>query len=100
RDRGAGAGLRGGGAAAGMEMVPGGAGVRELVRRLRAGRSIALLADQDAGRQGVFVPFLGRPASTATGPAWLSLATGAPIVFGACVRGADGRYEGRVEPPL
>jgi len=87
-------------AAAGMELVSEGAGVRDLVRRLRGRGCVALLADQDARRQGVFVPFLGRPASTPTGPAWLSLATGAPIVFGGCVRGPDGRYEGRFDPPL
>jgi len=48
----------------------------------------------------VFVPFFGQMASTPAGPAWLSLASGAPIVFGTCLRGPDGRYEGRFRPPL
>ena len=52
-----------------------------------------MLADQDARRDGVFVPFFGTPASTATGPAWLSLATGAPIVFCTITRAPDGRFE-------
>jgi KDO2-lipid IV(A) lauroyltransferase len=59
-----------------------------------------MLGDQDARRNGVFVPFMGRLASTPTGPAWLSLATGAPIVFGTCLRAPDGRYAARLFPPL
>ena len=86
--------------ACGFELLPIGAGVRGAVRRLRAGGALAMLADQDARRDGVFVPFFGRLASTPTGPAWLSLATGAPIVFGICSRAADGRHELRILPPL
>jgi KDO2-lipid IV(A) lauroyltransferase len=86
--------------AAGLELLPTGAGVRGVVRRLRAGGCVAMLGDQDARRDGVFVPFFGRPASTPAGPAWLSLATGAPLVFGTCLRGPDGRYEARLFPPL
>lgn len=86
--------------ASGMEPLPIGAGIRAVVKRLRAGGMVAMLADQDARRDGVFVPFFGIPSSTPAGPAWLSLATGAPIVFGYCVRAADGRYDGEFLPPL
>jgi KDO2-lipid IV(A) lauroyltransferase len=86
--------------AAGLELLPTGAGVRGVVRRLRAGGCVAMLGDQDARRNGVFVPFMGRLASTPTGPAWLSLATGAPMVFGTCLRAPDGRYAARLFPPL
>ncbi len=86
--------------AAGLELLPIGLGVRGAVKRLRAGGVLAMVADQDARRDGVFVPFFGRLASTPTGPAWLSLATGAPIVFGTCLRGPDGRYEARLTPPI
>jgi KDO2-lipid IV(A) lauroyltransferase len=85
---------------AGMELLPIGLGVRAAIRRLRAGGAVALLGDQDARRDGVFVPFLGRLASTPTGPAWLSLATGAPIVFGTTLRERDGRFGVRLWPPL
>ena len=84
----------------GVELLPIGAGVRGAVRRLRSGGAIAMLADQDARRDGVFVPFFGRPASTAAGPAWLSLATGATIVFCTITREADGRFVLRFQPPL
>lgn len=64
---------------------------------LAAGALVALVADQDAGSRGVFVPYLGREASTFRGPAYLSLRTGAPLVFGLLVREGTG-YRGVVEP--
>jgi len=84
----------------GVELLAYRLGVRGAIRRLRSGGALALLADQDARRDGVFVPFFGRLASTAAGPAWLSLATGAPIVFCTCVRARDGRFEMRVQQPI
>ena len=64
---------------------------------IRSGTSVALVADQDARSRGIFVPFLGRPASTFRGPARLSQATGAPLFFGAAIRDGDG-YRSVVEP--
>lgn len=59
---------------------------RALPRALDRGRVVALVADQDAGHRGIFVPFLGRPASTFRGPARLALEHGVPLVFGGLVR--------------
>lgn len=56
---------------------------------LREGVSVALVADQDARDRGVFVPFLGRPASTFRGPARLALECRAPLLFGAALRDGD-----------
>lgn len=64
---------------------------------LAAGRSVALVADQDARSRGVVVPFLGRPASTFTGPARFALTTGSPLVFGLAVREGRG-YRSYIEP--
>ena len=58
----------------------------EALRRLRGGQSVAMLLDEHGGPRGVFVPFFGVPASTRKTPAVLSLATGAPVIVGACVR--------------
>ena len=52
---------------------------------------MALVADQDARRRGVFVPFFGRAASTHRGPAVLALRSGAPVFMGTAVRQPDGR---------
>jgi Kdo2-lipid IVA lauroyltransferase/acyltransferase len=75
-------------------------GPRAVYQALGAGRWIAILADQDAGPRGLFVPFLGRPASTAAGPARLSLRTRSPIVMGFASRRTDGRFDLQVGPPL
>ena len=87
-------------AAAGVGCISTRDGTRGVYAALAAGRWVAILADQDAGRRGVFVPFFGRAASTAAGPARLSLKTGAPIVMGFAVRRPDGRFDLPVEGPL
>lgn len=87
-------------AAAGVGQISAATGMRRIYQALRENRWVAMLADQDARRHGVFVPFLGRPASTALGPARIALATGAPIIMGFAARRADGRHELVVEPPL
>ena len=58
---------------------------------------MALVADQDAGDRGVFVPFLCREASTFRGPARLALSQDVPLFFGAAVRDGDS-YRGILEP--
>jgi Kdo2-lipid IVA lauroyltransferase/acyltransferase len=81
----------------GIETVPTGMAVRAVVKALKQNKFIALLGDQDAHREGVFVNFMGRPSSTAPGPASLALKTGAPIIFGAIVRGENGRHTAYLE---
>lgn len=87
-------------AAAGLASIRADVGVREAFAAIRGGRSVALLADQDARRHGVFVPFLGVPASTPVGPARMAIALGVPIIMGFCWRRADGRFEIDYEPAL
>lgn len=47
---------------------------------LRNGAKVSVLADQDAGRRGVFVNFFGRPASTHKALALLAMEFDAPLV--------------------
>ncbi len=54
--------------------------VREMLRAIRGGIGVAIVIDQDARDQGVFVPFLGLPASTTPTLALLALRTGAAVV--------------------
>src|SRR5439155_11421940 len=49
-------------------------------RVLAEGGALATLADQDAGRRGLFVDFFGRPASTHKAVALLALEHQAPLV--------------------
>ena len=84
---------------AGVGVISTQGGVKTMLRALRAGHWIAIIADQDMGKYGIFVPFFGRLASTPEGPARLALQTRTPILFGACHRGADGRHRLVVDPP-
>lgn len=67
---------------------------------LRGGGFIGLLGDQDAGRKGQFVEFLGRPASVSRGPATLAVKAGCPIVMAAMFRHPDHSHVLRVGPVL
>jgi Kdo2-lipid IVA lauroyltransferase/acyltransferase len=84
----------------GMRLIPRGEAVRRGLRALREGRVLALAADQNAGRGGVFVDFFGVPASTARGPALFAIRSGAPVFFMGVVRlpGPGGRYRLTLEP--
>lgn len=87
-------------AVAGAVVGHGRRGVREVLAILSSGGCVAVLADQDAGRDGIFVDFFGRPASTPPGPAEFALRTGSAIVFGCVRRSPSGEYEGEVLPPF
>ncbi len=79
-------------ATAGIHVITKWGGLREAIHVLRRGEVLAMLVDQDARDQGVFVPFFGREASTLKSPALLSVRTGAPIVPFAALRQPDGRF--------
>ncbi len=76
----------------GVGVVPRGMSVRGVVRSLREGRLVGIVADQDAGEEGIFVDFFGSPASTPRGPALFALRLQCPIIFGVSVREGNGRY--------
>lgn len=80
----------------GMTVIPMGGATKRALRSLRTGRAVALVADQDARRRGVFVPFFGRPASSHRGPALLALRSGAPVFAAVATRLPDGRYRIRL----
>jgi KDO2-lipid IV(A) lauroyltransferase len=75
-----------------MASIPRGAALRGILKALREKKFVAILADQDAGSNGLFVNFLGRPASTGRGPAAFVLKSQAPIVFLVAVRQPRGRH--------
>ena len=80
-------------------LVTRGGDLRGAFRALKAGRVVATVADQDAGREGHFLTFMGRPASAALGPFRIARRTGAPLVL-AFDRRIGMRHEVTVEPPL
>ena len=85
----------------GIELIYQDESPRRLLRALKDGKLVALLADQDVPRlDGVFVPFFGRPAYTPSGPAALAAATGAELVLGYTVRESRDRHRLMVSEPV
>jgi KDO2-lipid IV(A) lauroyltransferase len=76
------------------------AAIRGVQAALARGDCVGVLLDQDAGRQGVFVPFFGRPASTSRSLAVLALKTGAPVVPAFIRRLPGGEHEVTLEPAI
>jgi KDO2-lipid IV(A) lauroyltransferase len=74
--------------------------VREILRVLREAQGIAIVLDQDARRDGIFVPFLGRPASTTPTLALVALRTGACVVPTYSLPHEDGSYTVVYEPEV
>ncbi|MCG8468134.1 MAG: lysophospholipid acyltransferase family protein [Gemmatimonadetes bacterium] len=74
----------------GIEVIDRDVSARRLMRRLRDGRLLALVADQHVWRGGARLDFLGRPAWTTLGPARLALAADVPLMFSALVRDGGG----------
>lgn len=85
---------------AGVGIIRQGTAVRQLLYALRRGEFVGMLADQDGGNEGIFIDFLGRPASVFRGPAYLAYRTGCPILPAAIMRQDDGSHRVVFEPPL
>jgi len=83
----------------GMRVIEMGEASRLALRSLASGRVVAILGDQRAHGGGVLVPFFGRPAVTARGPALFALRSGAPVFVAFAVReeGYPHRYTVTVE---
>jgi KDO2-lipid IV(A) lauroyltransferase len=64
----------------GQDVIYSHGGVFEMVRMLKRNRFVAILIDQDARKEGVFVDFLGRKASTTKVVAAIALKMGCPII--------------------
>jgi len=73
----------------GMRVIEMANASREVLRTLGRGGVTALLWDQNAHRNGIFVPFFGRLASTARGPALFALRTAARVYFAVALREPD-----------
>lgn len=81
-------------------LVDRGMGLRGAIRALQRNEMVGMLADQDAGPSGVFVPFFGRPAATMRGPAELAHRTGAAILPMFVLRRDGDMYEVIVEEEI
>ena len=78
----------------GQKMIAKKGGSDQILDVLAGGKVLSFLADQDAGQNGMYVEFFGRPASTHKSIAILALQHNAPVVVGYARRIGPGfRYE-------
>jgi len=76
----------------GVEIIQRKDALRGVLSALKRNRLVAMLIDQDAHEEGVFVPYFGQLSSTPRGPAVFHQRTGAPLIFMASYRLPGERY--------
>jgi len=64
----------------GGEVYYKGMAIRHVMRALRDNKIIYIVSDQDGGKEGVFINFLNKPASTPPGAAVFARRCGAPVI--------------------
>ena len=74
--------------------------VRTIFQELRAGHGVAILVDQWAGDDGLWIEFFDAKTSTTSIPARLSEKTGCALVSAYCLRTTPGHYEIHIEKPI
>jgi KDO2-lipid IV(A) lauroyltransferase len=84
--------------AAGLDLLDKKGAMRSAEQILRRGGALGFIADQDAGRKGMFVDFFGRQASTYKSIGLLAMTADVPIIVGYARRIGDRlQYELAVE---
>jgi len=77
----------------GHKILPKGGAAGTIVERLGKGEMVGVLIDQNVSwREGLFVDFFGKPASTTKKFADIALRTGAPVMVAFSIRQPDGRF--------
>lgn len=84
----------------GLKVINMSKGLRDIVHQLNEGRLVAILMDQNAGKAGLMMDFLGYEASHWKGVAKLSLRYKVPIVPGFARRNDAGKIVFEFFPPI
>lgn len=84
----------------GMKLIPRKNAIRATLRAIKNNEAVGFFSDQNAGEQGVFIDFFGKPASAARAPVTLALKTGTPILFSLDIRQPDDKHHVYISPPL
>jgi len=69
-----------------------GISIRQVYQSLKEKQIVAMVADQRGHEESIKVNFFGRAVSVHTGPALLAIKSGAPILYGVCIRRNDFSY--------
>jgi KDO2-lipid IV(A) lauroyltransferase len=83
-----------------LGIIPREMGLKLAFRALANNQFVGIAGDQDARGNGVFVDFLGRPASTARGPALFAIRRNAAIVPCFIHRVGPGKHLLETKPPM
>ena len=75
-------------------------GVREIFSELKKNHGVAVVIDQWAGNDGIWVNFFSAPTSTTPLPARLVKRTGCALISGYCIRERAGKYLIRIDPEI
>lgn len=81
----------------GNKVVPMEFAVRQMLSSLSKGGVVAMIADQSAPKESVFVNFFGKQVATFQGPAVFGLRSGAAMQMGIIIRKPDFTYEAIIE---
>lgn len=83
----------------GGEVFYKGAALRNVLKALKANKFVYIVSDQDGGKDGIFIDFLRKPASTPPGPAVFARKCGAPVlpVF---LHRTGNKHQLIIDPPL
>jgi Kdo2-lipid IVA lauroyltransferase/acyltransferase len=73
---------------------------RNIIKALRENKIVVLLIDQNAGKDGIVMDFLGHPSSTFKGAAKIALHGNIPIVSAFLIRDKEGNNIAHFEPPI
>jgi Kdo2-lipid IVA lauroyltransferase/acyltransferase len=84
----------------GLEIIYKDEAGRNMIKALKANKAIVLLIDQDAGRDGIVMDFLGHPASTFKGAAKIAMHSNIPVVSSFLIRHPDGSNTAHFDPPI
>jgi KDO2-lipid IV(A) lauroyltransferase len=76
-----------------------GAAVRQVMRALKDNKILYMVSDQDGGKEGMFINFLNKPASTPPGPAVFARRCSAPVLP-AFIRRNGSKHIITIEAPL
>lgn len=74
--------------------------MRPIFKELKKNHGVAILIDQWAGAEGLWLDFFDVKTSTTSIPARLAKKTGCPLIPAYCLRKAAGKYEIHIHPPV
>ncbi len=84
----------------GAHVTDSGYGLRDILKALHNGHILGLMMDQDNGKQGIFMKFMGKWASAPTGPAVISMKLGSPIIPIYVFPNYEGKHLLKIFPPI